>query len=53
MVVVSKVLGDIRLCMDMRKINVVIICERIFISNVFEELEIFNGNVVFLKLYFR
>lgn len=51
-VIVLKVLGDIRLCVDMRKVNVVIICERIFILIVDEVLENFNGSVVFLKLDF-
>ena len=50
MVIVPKASGDIRLCVDMRKANAAIICERIPAPTVDEVLENLNGSAVFSKL---
>ena len=50
---VSPVVGDIRLCVDMRKANKVIIRERIPIPTVDEVVKKINGSAVFSKLDLR
>lgn len=52
-VVVFKLFGDIRLCVDMWRVNEVIIWERLFILIIDEVFESFNGSGVFLKLDLR
>lgn len=49
-VVVFKLLGEIRFCVDMCCVNEVIICEWFLIFIVDEVLEELNGSIVFLKL---
>ena len=49
-VIAPKALGDIRLCVDMRKANAAIIRERIPIPTVDEVLKNLDGSAVFSKL---
>ena len=49
-VVTPKPLGDIRLCVDMRRANKAIIWERLPIPTIDEVLESLNGSGVFSKL---
>lgn len=51
--VVAKFNGDVRVCVDMCRVNKVVIRERYLIL-IFEEiLAVFNGVVVFLKFDLR
>ena len=52
-VVAPKPLGDIRLCVDMRRANEAIVRERLPIPTVDEVLESLNGSTVFSKLDLR